>query len=108
MALLPSNCGRCGFKGESVLFLKGPHVKQQCGNCGRYVAFLGKEKLPELVAIKQEIYRLAAADLDKIAGAKKEIGFISQTVPLKEKIQYWRLLTYFNGYWNKSKQRQVL
>lgn len=104
----PSNCGRCGYKGESNLAFAGPHVKRTCGHCGSYIKFENPVKIPDLREIKLAIMELAGGMLDDIEAAKKECRFFQETKPLEQKIQYWKLLMYFIRKEEQDRQMKAL
>lgn len=91
----PSNCGRCGYKGESNLAFSGPHVKKTCGHCGSYIKFENPVNIPDLREIKLAIMELAGGMLSDIEEAKKECRFFKEEKTLNQKIQYWKLLIHF-------------
>jgi hypothetical protein len=37
-------CGRCGHAGEPTFSRSGPHIRADCGGCGRYIRFVKQVK----------------------------------------------------------------
>ena len=95
------SCDSCGGVDEAKFTMSGPHVKQTCLHCGRYVKFFNKHDLPHIEEIRKAIWYLANADINTIASAKHSTGFIqlpenteyTSTWPHKVlmQLQYWKL-----------------
>lgn len=88
--LIPNECHYCGVVDEAKFVYAGPHVKQVCNECGRYVKFFDKGKIPDSREVKLRIWSLTQ-DVDYINSAKSEIGFVENLTGLDLKMMYWRL-----------------
>lgn len=91
ITFLETDCIHCGSLNEADFVLCGPHLKQICADCGRYVKFFSKALLPELKAIRNKIWAIANEDKETIAKAKKEVGFIDGLTGLEQKVMHWKL-----------------
>ena len=88
--LIPTECHNCGLVDEAKFVYAGPHVKQICNGCGKYVKFFDKAKIPDSRETKLAIWAITQ-DLTIISEAKETIGFIDNLKGLDLKIIYWRL-----------------
>jgi len=89
--LIESYCHKCGVIGESRLAWAGPHIKQSCDNCGAYIKFYDKAKLPDVREIKIKIFGLAERNLEKIQYWKNQIKFVEGLSGIDEKLEYYKL-----------------
>jgi len=88
--LIPNECHYCGVVDEAKFVYAGPHMKQICNSCGRYVKFFDKSKIPDSKEIKLKIWSITQ-DIDRISEAKKQCSFIENLKGLDLKVMYWRL-----------------
>jgi hypothetical protein len=72
------SCFKCGIVDEYKFTYAGPHIKQVCNNCGAYVKFFDKNKIPDIKEIKLKIWHLTNQDLTVISF-------------LNGKMMYWKL-----------------
>lgn len=84
-------CHKCGVIDEACFVYSGPHIKQICNECGAYVKFFDKAKIPDVKEIKIKIFSICLSDLHLISEAKKEMGFIENLTGLSAKMMYWKL-----------------
>lgn len=108
-ALVPSNCLRCGYKGEAILSIAGPHIKKECGNCGRYVKFISPMELPGLRQVKLKILELVEGDLTAIETKKTAIKFNKNLSPdtTAGLVEYWKLYRSLITKNDEGKQRSL-
>lgn len=88
--LLPHECSYCGLTDEAKFTYAGPHIKQVCNGCNRYVKFFNKSLIPDVKEIKLKIWGITT-ELNAIDYCKGLIGFIDGLKGLDEKMIYWRL-----------------
>lgn len=90
--LIPHECHYCGLVDEAKFVYAGPHIKQVCNGCNRYVKFFSKYQIPDIKEIKLKIWSMTT-DVVFIDKLKSEIGFTSSSTAdvLDKKIMYWRL-----------------
>lgn len=88
--LIPNECHYCGLVDEAKFVYAGPHVKQLCNGCGRYVKFFDKAKIPDSRETKLTIWAITQ-DIAEISLAKDQIGFVENLKGLDLKMMYWRL-----------------
>jgi len=88
--LIPYECHHCGVVDEAKFVYAGPHVKQICNCCNKYVKFFDKALIPDARETKLRIWAITQ-DVPKITSAKAEIGFIENLKGLDLKMIYWRL-----------------
>ncbi len=88
--LIPNECHYCGLVDEAKFVYAGPHVKQICNGCGKYVKFFDKSKIPDARETKLAIWAITT-DLAQINEAKQESGFVENLKGLDLKMIYWRL-----------------
>lgn len=88
--LVPHECHSCGSVDEAKFTYAGPHIKQVCNGCGRYVKFFSKNCIPDVMEIKFKIWYIVK-DTAKIELIKARIGFQDDLSGLDEKMMYWRL-----------------
>lgn len=85
--ILPSKC--CGV--ESVLSIKGAHVRQSCFDCGKYVTFIARDDLPSVAQTKEQIWRITN-DVEYIKLVKRDVGFVNGVEKeLDPRLCYWHL-----------------
>lgn len=94
--MIPYECHVCGVVDEAKFVYAGPHIKQLCNSCGKYVKFFNKALIPDVKEIKLSIWGIKK-DVETIEQAKKECGFVDGLTGLDEKIQYWRLYLYMRS-----------
>lgn len=87
--LVPSNCNRCGFKGEAFLSRSGPHIVKRCGGCGNYVKFISALALPDLATVKWEAWMLAGKNENVINEMASELELPPKDC--RTYLDYWRL-----------------
>lgn len=85
------SCYKCGIVDESKFNYAGPHIKQVCNNCGFYVKFFDKAKIPDINEIKLRIWYITKQDTGLIAECKKDVMFIENLSGLDGKMMYWKL-----------------
>ncbi len=73
------------------LSLSGPHVKQSCGFCGKYIKFINQRSVPNFLESRQSIWE-TTNDLALIEAKKGEIKFNKNEVKLMMDIQCNNLL----------------
>lgn len=88
--LIPNECHYCGLVDEAKFVYAGPHIKQICNGCGKYVKFFDKAKIPDAKETKLVIWSITQ-DLEKINQAKANCNFIENLTGLDLKIMYWWL-----------------
>lgn len=88
--LIPNECTYCGLVDEAKFVYAGPHIKQVCNGCGRYVKFFDKSKIPDSKETKLAIWAITQ-DIAEIEDSKYRIGFIENLKGLDLKMIYWRL-----------------
>ncbi|MCX3266574.1 hypothetical protein [Pedobacter agri] len=86
----PHTCGICGARDESKFVYSGPHIKQICNSCGKYVKFVGKSTIPDAGEVRLRIWSITQ-DVDYIDVAKGSSGFIEGLTGIDKNIVYWRL-----------------
>jgi len=87
---IPHNCVACGVTDEAKFLLSGPHVKQVCNHCGKYVKFVSKGFVPDHNETKLRIWAITQ-DTCYIDAAKELMGFVENTTGVERKLMYWRL-----------------
>jgi hypothetical protein len=88
--LIPNECHYCGLVDEAKFVYAGPHVKQICNGCGKYIKFFDKAKIPDSKETKLAIWAITT-DIDSINESKNQIGFVDGLKGLDLKMIYWRL-----------------
>ncbi|WP_285011284.1 hypothetical protein [Pedobacter faecalis] len=88
--MIPHECRTCGAVDEAKFVYAGPHIKQVCNACNKYVKFYGKGQMPDVREVKIRIWAITQ-DTARIESAKKEVGFVSDPVGPEAKMLYWRL-----------------
>jgi hypothetical protein len=88
--LVPHDCSYCGTTDEAKFIFSGPHLKQVCNGCNRYVKFYSKSAVPDTQEIKHKIWAITQ-DTAFIDAAKEESGFVISASGFDLKIMYWRL-----------------
>lgn len=88
--IIPYDCPRCGVTDEAQFRFAGPHIKQVCNNCGSYVKFYNKSKLPDATEMKLKIWSITQS-VETINKAKAKIGFVKNLKGIEKNIMYWRL-----------------
>lgn len=88
--LIPHECYNCGLVDEANFLYAGPHIKQICNGCNKYVKFFDKSLIPDAKEVKLKIWSITQ-DTFLISQAKDYIGFIEGQTGLDLKIGYWRL-----------------
>lgn len=88
--MIPHECHHCGVVDEAKFTFAGPHIKQICNGCGKYVKFFNKSQIPDVREIKLKIWSITQ-DIDRISAAKQVSGFVDNLTGLDNKIVYWRL-----------------
>lgn len=88
--LFPHKCNHCGVTDEAKFIYAGPHIKQVCNNCGKYVKFVSQAIIPDVKEIKLKIWAIST-DIELIDFTKGLSGFIHDLTGVDEKINYWRL-----------------
>lgn len=89
--MIPHDCHNCGLVDEAKFTYAGPHIKQVCNGCGRYVKFFNKSDIPDHRETRIRIWSIAKEDVTLIESAKFKCGFTSNVTGLDLKIMYWRL-----------------
>ena len=88
--LVPHECHYCGLVDEAKFIFSGPHVKQVCNGCNRYVKFYSMSAIPDVREIKLKIWSLTT-DLNIIDECKIKSSFVPGLSGIDNKITYWRL-----------------
>lgn len=88
--LVPHVCHTCGVEDEAKFIFSGPHLKQVCNGCNRYVKFFSKSAVPDITEVRFKIWSLTQ-DTSFIDAAKEASGFVDGGTGLEGKILYWRL-----------------
>lgn len=88
--LVPHECQSCGAVDEAKFIFSGPHIKQVCKGCNRYVKFYSKSAIPDVSEVRLKIWSITQ-DTSFIDAAKEASGFVSGVKGLDGKIYYWRL-----------------
>jgi len=88
--LIPHECHYCSVNDEARFTYSGPHIKQVCNNCGRYVKFFSPKLIPDIRVIKLQTWAIIP-DKEAIDVCKGSIGFTDQLTGTDEKLQYWKL-----------------
>ena len=88
--LVPHECHHCGVVDEAKFVFSGPHIKQVCNGCSRYVKFFSKSKIPDVREIKLKIWSITK-DIDYIKKCKEKSSFVENLSGIEQKIMYWRL-----------------
>lgn len=91
--LIPHECHSCGVIDEAKFVYAGPHIKQVCNGCGKYVKFFSKYAIPDVKEIKLKIWGITR-DISKIDEIKSNLGFPNDTEyvsNIDSKMMYWRL-----------------
>jgi hypothetical protein len=89
--LLPHDCFRCKYSGESSLSISGKHIKQTCGGCGFYIKFFPVKDLPTVGAVRQQIWQICQGKLDAVEIVKDQMLFFGQPYEPKDFISNWTL-----------------
>jgi hypothetical protein len=88
--LIPYICHSCGKTDEAKFVYAGPHIKQVCNQCGRYVKFVSKGFIPDPRETKLKIWSITT-DIETINSAKKSCIFVEGLTGVDLKMVYWRL-----------------
>lgn len=88
--MVPHTCQHCGAVDEARFVFSGPHIKQLCNSCGKYIKFFHKGSIPDVREIRLRIW-LITQDVELINDAKKRSGFVENMVGVDAKMVYWRL-----------------
>lgn len=88
--LVPHVCSHCGVTDEAKFIFSGPHLKQVCNSCGRYVKFFSKSAVPDAREVKFKIWGITQ-DTSFIDAAKEKSGFVDGFNGLELRMMYWRL-----------------
>jgi hypothetical protein len=88
--LIPNECHYCGLVDEAKFVYSGPHIKQICNGCDKYIKFFDKSKIPDVKEIKLTIWSITN-NIEKISQAKNDCNFVNDLKGLDLKIMYWRL-----------------
>lgn len=88
--LIPHECHSCGVVDEAKFIFSGPHIKQLCNGCDRYVKFFHKNRIPDVREIKLKIWAITT-DFKEISDAKIKSGFVDNLIGIEQRMVYWRL-----------------
>jgi len=88
--LFPHECHNCGLVDEAKFIYAGPHIKQVCNGCDRYVKFVSQSIIPDVREIKLRIWAIST-NVVLIDVYKGMSGFVPDLTGLDGKIMYWRL-----------------
>lgn len=88
--LVAHECHICGLVDEAEFIFSGPHIKQICQGCKRYVKFFHKSAIPDVREIKLKIWSITQKTI-VIDIHKDLIGFVDNLSGIDNKIMYWRL-----------------
>lgn len=88
--MIPYYCPDCDLVNESKFSYAGPHIKQTCSSCDRYVKFFPKHLIPDVKEIKLKIWAICP-DVEKLNELKKSIGYISDLKGVDAKLIEWKL-----------------
>lgn len=88
--LVPHECHNCGLVDEAKFIFSGPHIKQVCNGCDRYVKFYAMSAIPDVTEIKLKIWSITR-NVGIINSCKKYSSFVPNLSGIEKKITYWRL-----------------
>jgi hypothetical protein len=104
--LVPHVCSHCGATDEAKFIFSGPHLKQVCNSCNRYVKFFSKSAVPDITEVKLKIWSLTQGT-SFIDAAKEPCGFLEGATGLEGKVLYWRLYLKVREMVEKEKEEML-